>query len=141
MEAWRTTVVEVAKSWIGTPWHHAARIKGAGVDCAQLLIGVYVEAGLVESFETEAYPMDWMLHREEEKFLSYVDQHMNPVALPSAGDTAVWVYGRCFSHAAIVVDWPVLIHAYRKERGVVWGDATKGELAGRTVRFYTPRMS
>ena len=37
----REAVIREAKSWIGTPFHHAARIKGAGVDCLMLLAEIY----------------------------------------------------------------------------------------------------
>jgi len=139
--SWREDVVAIAQTWLRTPWRHEACIKGAGVDCAQLLRAVYIEAGLAPYFETDSYPMDWMLHRDEERFLAYIEKYMDPVEAPQPGDAAVWTYGRCFSHGAIVIEWPVLIHAYRKDRGVVWGDATKGEFVGRSVLFYTPRIA
>ncbi|MGH6984585.1 MAG: hypothetical protein ACREEI_10205 [Stellaceae bacterium] len=41
-------------------------------------------------------------------------------------DIALWRFGRCFSHGAIVVDWPVVIHAYLG-RGCVLEDAGKAE--------------
>ena len=40
------------------------------------------------------------------------------------GDIALWRFGRCFSHGAIVVDWPVVIHAYLG-RPCVLEDAAK----------------
>ncbi len=33
-------VVRTARTWLGTPYHHQGRLKGVGVDCAGLLIGV-----------------------------------------------------------------------------------------------------
>lgn len=39
-------VVEVARTYIGTPWHHAGRLKGVGIDCAGLLVGVSEELGI-----------------------------------------------------------------------------------------------
>ena len=42
----REAVVTEAASWIGTPFHHAARVKGAGVDCLMLLAEVYERAGV-----------------------------------------------------------------------------------------------
>jgi hypothetical protein len=54
---------------------------------------------------------------------------------PKPGDVAVFRYGRTYSHGAIVIAWPRLIHAYW-QRGVVWGDATLYPLAGRPVRFF-----
>jgi cell wall-associated NlpC family hydrolase len=44
----RAAVVAEAKTWIGTPYHHAADVKGHGVDCAMLLVRIYGDLGLVE---------------------------------------------------------------------------------------------
>lgn len=139
MDTWRTAVVEEAKTWLGTPWIHHARIKHVGVDCAQFLIGVFSGAGVIESFDTGEYPIDWMLHREEERFLGWLEQYMVPTETALPGDVAIWKFGRCFAHAAIVTEWPVVIHAFRKEKGVVWGDATLGDLSRHERRLYTKR--
>lgn len=53
----RTVIVDTARSWLGTPFIHQARLKGVGVDCVGLLIGVCRELGLVEDqFDIDAYP-------------------------------------------------------------------------------------
>lgn len=147
MDAWRAAIVEEARTWLGTPWHHQARVKGAGVDCGQFIIGAYINAGLVPHFETGDYPPDWMLHRSEERYLGWIERYLDPVEVPLPGDVAAWRYGHCFSHGAIVVTWPLILHAYRRERGVVYGDATKGDIArehleaggsaARDVKFYS----
>ena len=147
MDAWRSAVIAEAETWLKTPWHHNARVRGAGVDCGQHIIGSYIGAGLVEHFETGAYPADWMLHQAQERYLEWVERYLDPVDAPLPGDVAAWRYGHCFSHGAIVVEWPLIIHAYRPEGMVVYGDATKGALARehlkaggsapRAVRFFT----
>ena len=76
----RTAVLDEARSWLGTPYHHRACVKGAGVDCAQILIAVYANAGLIQAFDTGDYPPDWMLHREEERYLGFVLDHAHEVA-------------------------------------------------------------
>jgi cell wall-associated NlpC family hydrolase len=43
----RSDVVAAARGWLGTPFHHQARLKDVGVDCAGLLIGVARELDLV----------------------------------------------------------------------------------------------
>lgn len=108
----RQRIVDAARGWVGTPYHHRARIKGAGVDCAQLLIGVFAEAGLIDPFETGDYPMDWAAHRDDERFVEWVERFavQTPVALP--GDILVYRYFRCYSHGAIVVDSATMIHSY-----------------------------
>lgn len=43
----RAAVVAEAREWLGTPYHHQARLKGVGVDCAGLVIGVARALGIV----------------------------------------------------------------------------------------------
>lgn len=39
-------IVDQARTWVGTPWHHDARVKGVGVDCIGLVAGVFAELGV-----------------------------------------------------------------------------------------------
>jgi cell wall-associated NlpC family hydrolase len=130
-------VVAEAGTWLRTPYHHRARVKGAGVDCAQILIGVYGAVGLVEPFDTGDYPMDWMNHRDEERYLGWIERFGWRVEAPKPGDIAVWRFGRTFSHGAVVVEWPRIIHANRRDGMVSYGDASSGDLAQREVLFYS----
>lgn len=139
-EGSRATVIEEAKSWIGTPFHHAARVKGAGVDCLMLLAEVYERAGVAGHIEPPFYVPDWHLHRDAERYMEGLLRYAGPIDTPNAGDIALFRFGRTFSHGAILVEWPRLIHAYWSI-GVVWGDATLFPLAGRPVRFFTPFAS
>ena len=43
----RADVVAEARTWIGTPWQHQARLKRVGVDCGGLPIGVARALALV----------------------------------------------------------------------------------------------
>lgn len=135
------SVIESARGWLRTPWHHRARIKGAGVDCAQLLIAVYSEAGLIDEFDTGDYPPDWMLHREEERFLSFVTRYADPVDTPEPGDVVIYLVGRCFAHGGIVVAWPEIIHASNRDRKVCLADGTQGWLARRRATFWRVKGS
>jgi cell wall-associated NlpC family hydrolase len=135
----REQVLREAYTWLRTPWHHMARIKGAGVDCGMLLAEVYAAAGVVEPLPPfEHYAQDWMLHRSEEQFTAWLEKYCHQVASPAAGDIALFRFGRTASHAAIVIEWPMVIHAYRHEGGVVVSDASKGRLTDRVAAFYSP---
>lgn len=134
----RSAVVTEAKSWVGTPYHHAARVKGAGVDCAQILIGIFCDAlRLVDPVEPGDYPRDWMLHRDEERFLGLLGANAREVETPQPGDVALYRVGRCYAHSAIVIDWPQVIHASSRDHEVVFADGTQGFLAGREPRFFS----
>jgi cell wall-associated NlpC family hydrolase len=141
----RVEIVAAARAWLNTPFHHAGRVKGVGVDCLQLLIAVYAEVGLLPAIDVGHYARDWHFHKSEERYLEGVAQwatRLEPwpgetVVTPQPGDLALFTFGRCVSHAAIVIDWPICIHAYVGQ-GVVEVDAVDGaELAGRLHSFWS----
>jgi cell wall-associated NlpC family hydrolase len=118
----RARVVAEAKTWLGTPYHHMAKVKGAGVDCAQILVAVFETVGLIPPTTLAYYPPDWAMHRDQERYLQIIEQ-LGGVAVPNPperaplpGDIVVWRYGRTYSHGAIVIDWPQIIHAYVMKR-------------------------
>lgn len=122
----RARVIEEAVSWIGTPWRHGARVKGAGVDCGQFLIAVFSSVGLIPEIDPGDYPADFALHRSEEWYLRLVEEHMAPImGPPQVGDVVLYRWGRCLSHGAIVAGWPMVIHSFRglNSRGVCIDDA------------------
>ena len=138
----RAAIVAEAVSWIGTPFHHAARIKGAGVDCLMLLAEIYERAGVVGHVEPPFYVPDWHLHRDAERYLDGLARHATEIAgPPRPGDIALFRFGRTFSHGAVVIEWPRLVHAYWAARMVTWADATLYPLAGRSVKFFSPFLS
>lgn len=132
----REAIITEAKTWLRTPWRHAAAVKYAGVDCGRVVIEIYANCGLIERFTPDAYPQDFALHSSEERFLTNIERYAVRVDNAKQGDIAVWKFGRCFSHAAIVTAWPAIIHAKINE-GVLLDDGTQGDLAGREVRFYS----
>ena len=136
----RRAVVAEALSWVGTPYHHAARVKGAGADCGLLLAAVYEAAGVLPRVDPGAYPHDWMLHRDEERYLELVQAHAREIeGPPQPGDTAVWRFGRTYSHGALVLEWPQIVHAFLPAGEVVVDDALANQaLASRPVRFFSP---
>lgn len=123
----RADVVAEARAWLGTSYHHAADIKGVGVDCAMLLLRVFCDLGLVEPFDPRPYSPDWMMHRSEEKFLNILLAHAHEVAAPEPGDVMIFRMGRCFSHGGIVtvVDPLTIIHAFLPVGIVLEEDITK----------------
>ena len=133
-------VITQAKKWLGTPYHHQGRILGVGVDCATLLCEVYHAAGLIPYIDPTPYPPDWHLHRGEERYLDWVTQYADQIETPQAGDVVLYRFGRCVSHAGIVVEWPMMIHAYMGQ-GCVLADGTQGKLANRLAGFWRLRSA
>lgn len=135
----REQVVREALSWERTPYHHRARVKGVGVDCAQLPIAVYSAVGLIPAIEPD-YSPQWMLHRDEEQYLGWVRRFAReiPRAEAGPGDFAIWKFGRCYSHGAIVLDLPHVLHALILGGGVTRGHVDRDEeLRSRPVLYFT----
>jgi cell wall-associated NlpC family hydrolase len=135
----RAHVVRAAREWIGTPYHHQAAVKGAGVDCAMFPVAVYKECGIIPAdYEPPGYSTQWHLHRSDELYLKEVEKF----AVLRSGhgiqpaDFVVFKFGRTFSHGAIVIDWPLIIHSYIPH-GVTLADAlTDGQLIGRENKVF-----
>lgn len=134
----RAAVAEEALSWLGTAYHHHARIKGVGVDCAQLLCGVYEACGLVKPVETGAYAVDWHLHHSEEKFSGWMAQYAHLVqdGPLKVGDVCLWRFGRTFSHGSIYVGDDLFVHSYIG-RGVMLSRLAEEPLAGRAMQHWS----
>lgn len=115
----RAAVVREAMEWEGTPYRTGARVKGrnGGADCLTSIAGVFANAGLTPHIDIPHYPRDWHLHQEAELYLDGLREWCRDVAppperAPEPGDIVMWKFGKCFSHGAIVVAWPIIIHAY-----------------------------
>jgi len=129
-QAQREAVVAEARTWIRTKWVHAADIKGAGVDCAMLLVRVYIDVGLVAKFDPRPYPPDWYLHRSGERFLGFLLDRSHQVEKPEVGDVAMLRVGRAFAHGGIVsrVAPLTIIHSFRPLGSVVEEEAARNRL-------------
>ena len=136
----RARVIEVARTFLGTPFHDQQSLKGVGIDCAHLLREVYVEAGVIETFPIAPYSPQFMLHTDEGLFESYVRKVAREIELEAVGpgDIVLYRVGRSFAHGAIVVDWPkTVIHAFKSYKKVVETGAFDADLADRKVKFFS----
>ena len=75
-------IVQAARGWLDTPYHHQARLRGVGVDCLGLLIGVCRELGTVdETFDVTGYPRaadGTTLMRLAKQHMEQIDGAMQP---------------------------------------------------------------
>jgi len=151
----REATIAAVKTWIGTPYHHRAKLKGYGVDCGQLIIAAFAEAGHIEDFETGDYTCDWHLHRSQEKYLSFVERHLvrvddsedlsvderlilDPNWTIAPGDVVVFRVGRTFSHGGVCTGWPNMVHSYFPAETVEECSLLADKaLAERPMRVYT----
>lgn len=135
----RAAIVAEAMEFLGTPYHHSARIKGIGIDCAQLPNACYSAVGLIPVLEPD-YSPQWMLHHDEEAYLAWVTPYAREITreelLP--GDLVMWRFGRTYSHSAIVIDVPTVIHAMQRAGAVILGDMDRdADLISRPARYFS----
>lgn len=107
-------IVAQARTWLDTPFRHQGRIKGLGVDCGGLLIGVGRELGL-EIAEPPAYS----LSPDQALFAAYLQSYAIPVHGPmQPGDILHLAFAGDPRHVAIATDVG-LLHAWAKPGRVV----------------------
>ena len=137
----RRAVIDEAMEWEGTPYIPSGRVKGrnGGCDCLTFVAGVYEGAGIIDRLPIPQYPHDFHLHSDAELYLlgkddtpgmlHFCDEIDGP---PQRADIVLFKFGLCFSHAAIVIEWPMIIHAWA-ERPVGPEDAMRWS----TLRYIT----
>jgi len=138
----RAAVVAEARSWLKTPYHPMGDVKGAGVDCGMLLVRVFVDTGLCAPFDPRPYAPDWMLHRNEERYLGFVFDRTKEVERPMPGDVMVFRFGRCYSHGGIVTcaNPVTIIHAFLPVRAVIEDEVMSNTALcnpGRKPKFFS----
>lgn len=111
----REKIVDVARSWIGTPYRHQARVKYKGVDCAMLVAGIALESGIIDKFDyNPIYTQDWHNHRNEEMLLATLDYFgCEEIDLEQAkpGDIVAFKFGRACAHMGVLVEQDKIVHA------------------------------
>lgn len=126
----RADVVREALTWVGTPFHDCAGVKGAGCDCAHLILRTYQALGLVPQFDPAPYSPQWFQHRDEPRFLHKLSDYAHRVEAPLPGDVVMFKFGRHAAHGGILIAENKIVHAYKPFGGVTTGslDLPRGEL-------------
>ena len=111
----RAHIIAQARQWLGTPFHHQARVKGVGADCAGLVIGVARALEIVGAdFDVAAYPRT----PDGTTLIRLLDQHMTRIELAAmqGGDVVAVAFGKDPQHVGIVADYRhgghSIIHAH-----------------------------
>ena len=138
----RAAVVAEARRWLGTPYHEGADIRGVGVDCGMLIVRVFVDLGLGPPFDPRPYPPDWMIHRDDEKYLRWLTETCREVEAPQPGDIAIFRFGRCYGHGGIIAgaEPRSIVHAYADADSVIeekFSQNTELTKPARRVRYFS----
>lgn len=111
----RNDVVGCARSFLETPFHHQARLKGVGVDCVGLVIGVARSLGLIApDFDVAAYPRT----PDGTSLMHLTDAHMTRISREAMqpGDVVVVAFAKDPQHLGILSEYRhgglSIIHAH-----------------------------
>jgi NlpC/P60 family putative phage cell wall peptidase len=111
----REQIVAAARSWVGTPYHHQASVKGAGCDCLGLIRGVWRDLVGAEPEAMPAYTRDWGDVTGSEPLLAVARRHLEPLArvdLALPGDILVFrMQAGVAKHIGLLTDHEHFIHA------------------------------
>jgi len=120
-------IIAGARSWIDTPFHHQARLKGVGCDCLGFLIGV---ASVLDLRDASGMPLaayDEVAYSKEpdgayltQKLMSLLPEI--PLAHASAGNIALFKVRENPQHLAILTNYEGglgMIHSFAPSRRVV----------------------
>lgn len=105
-------IVEIARTYQDTPYHHQARQPGVGIDCVGVVVCVARELGLIEP------GADYVAYRRmptNDKLLEILDRHLERLPDPAkaeAGDVLTFRLGRHPHHVAIKTGPDTMIHSY-----------------------------
>ena len=112
-------IIDLARDWIGTPYHHQASQKGAGCDCLGLLRGVFREYHNLDR-DPEKMPLyspDWAeAGHGREDMLAAAGRHMQKIdGPPQPGDVVVFRFRpkSVAKHCAIMSYNGKMIHAHQ----------------------------
>jgi NlpC/P60 family putative phage cell wall peptidase len=108
-------IVAAARSWIGTPYHHQASLKGIGADCLGLVRGVWCDVYGGDAETPPGYSRDWGEASGTETLIEAASRHLirRKGANPQPGDVLIFRMraGSVAKHAAILATPATMIHA------------------------------
>ena len=88
----RSTIVALARGWLGTPYCHQASARGVGTDCIGLVRGVFRDLYGCEPEPLPGYSRDWAEATGTETLLEAARRHLVEIAPAAArpGDVLVF---------------------------------------------------
>lgn len=136
----RKLVVDEALSWIGTPFHERAAVKGekGGVDCARFIAAVFKGALSLE-MPVPDVSLQYNLHHSDELYLREVEKYFHEIGpTPLPGDLVIPKLGRIHWHGSIVIEWPYVVSAHGHAGKVLKTNAEVDDwIVGRELKFYS----
>lgn len=135
-------VVDIARSWIGTPYHHQAAVMGVGCDCLGLIRGVWSARYGDEPEAIPNYSADWSEPQGHEALMQAATRHFTRKTQADPGDVLLFRMrsGAVAKHLGILTgsgQSPSFIHSYQGH-GVVESPLTPAWQRRIAARFEFP---
>lgn len=115
MQIERAAIVQAARAWVGTPYHHQASVRGVGCDCLGLVRGVWRDLFGCEPERPPVYSADWGEHGTREFLLDAARRNLAEIEAGGfdAGDVLCFRMraGAMAKHLAIASAPAAMIHA------------------------------
>lgn len=108
----REDVIIEARSWVGTPFHWQASVKGRGCDCKGLVQGIARELGLAEASNEFARMSSYGLNVDADLLRKGLAATFVPVCPPEPGDILLLKISGKPQHLAILMPENRMIHTY-----------------------------
>lgn len=114
-EITREQLISEARSWLGTPFHHQGRVKGAGVDCVGVLVKTLSIFNLLTVDNT-----NYSRNPNGDYLIRMCELYFNPIPMDEIlpGDILVFAWGKEPQHLALYTDIGIL-HAHVRVKKVV----------------------
>ena len=111
-------VIAAARSWLGTPYHDQASLKGVGCDCLGLARGVWREVVGPEPFPIEPYSRGWGETGQIEVLAEGARRMMREIAPGDAGPGALVLFRMVpraiAKHVGVMTGPDTFIHSYER---------------------------
>ena len=111
-------VITAARSWLGTPYHDQASLRGVGCDCLGSARGVWREVAGEEPFPIPPYSRDWGETGCREVLAEGARRMMIEIDLRDAMPGALVLFrmrpGAIAKHVGILTTATRFIHAYER---------------------------
>jgi len=111
-------IIAAARSWLGTPYHDQASLKGVGCDCLGLARGVWREVVGPEPFLIEPYSRGWGETGQIEVLAEGARRMMREIAMAEIGPGALVLFRMVpraiAKHVGVMTGPDTFIHSYER---------------------------
>jgi cell wall-associated NlpC family hydrolase len=138
----RAAIVAAAISWLHTPYKQSARLRGVGANCATLIYGIALDAGVLppDAQEPRFYTPQFHQHSRENRLIDYITAYGAVEIYETEvkpGDIVAYMSGQSYGHLGVIIEMPRKIVQTTSARGCEYAHLNDGVLAHCPKRYFT----